>query len=136
MTSRNMILMLFMRIFRKKTFKCGFMPIQKVFLLFLVIVFFSETSFQSLTNADISVKNSNHLGTYSLIIWNSTQLWSSCNGYFCQLSLNQGMKSEVVATVFHFSSFQNAKKSSIKVFLDSNIFYATRIMPILKMLSE
>ena len=38
-----------------------------------------------------------------------------CNGYFCQFALNQGMKLEVVATVSHFSGFQNAKTSSIKV---------------------
>ena len=38
-----------------------------------------------------------------------------CNGYFCQFALNQGMKLEVVATVSHFSGFQNAKISSIKV---------------------
>ena len=51
-----MIWVFFHSDFSKKSFKSGFVPIEKIFLLFLVIVFFSETSFQLLTKekADLS----------------------------------------------------------------------------------
>ena len=71
MTSRNMITV--HENFSKNIFKCGLMPTKKVFLLFLVKVFFSNTSFKlltkaSLTNADFS--NSKFKSSMNQIIWN------------------------------------------------------------------
>ena len=65
-----MIWVLFHNDFSKKSFKSGFVPIEKIFLLFLVIVFFSETSFQLLTKekADLSeTKWTHELNPYTCI---------------------------------------------------------------------
>ena len=71
MTHYDVIIwVLFYDDFSKKPFKSGFVPIEKIFLLFLVIVFFSETSFQLLTKekADLSeTKWTHELNPYTCI---------------------------------------------------------------------